>query len=544
MYNPPEAEIEKNMKKNILGAFLLFTAALVCSGQVTLTEYPIPTAGSSPYFITAGPEGNIWFTEQSGNNIARINSQGIVTEFPVTTAGSAPTGIAAGPDGNLWFTEAVGNNIGKMTTSGRVLKEYPIPTAFSFPAGITLGPDGNLWFTELGGNNIGRITTNGVVTEFPIPTANSQAYSITTGPDGNLWFAENLANQIGKFSPLTHKFTEYPAPSSATGSEPFGIAVGSDHNLWYTAGIGNYIGQITTAGVVKQFPMTFPGLPQNSGPAGIAAGPDGNLWFTQSSPSPVGNLIGKITTSGVVSEYTIETLNSGPLGITAGLDGNLWFTENSGNNIGKLQPNPPSACLISALTISKLAWGKFTPPANSVVWVNAHIAMPTGIPTNTVSNLLFTGGSLVVNGTSYQLPNGLITFDPGAPATPSTTFHPELNTWATTVNPNNTGTEIFVAGAALPVGDNLADGGPATVSFSVASSQKNLSFSWQWGAAAYKFWPADWNNASIQPYQNSNFQAGTPLHAKVQQSLINGPFGGSDYIGDPGITGAASCIGH
>jgi len=33
-------------------------------------------------------------------------------EFPVPTAGSAPVGITAGPDGNLWFTEFYGNKIG------------------------------------------------------------------------------------------------------------------------------------------------------------------------------------------------------------------------------------------------------------------------------------------------------------------------------------------------------------------------------------------------------------------------------------------------
>ncbi len=83
-----------------------------------------------------------------------------------------PPVIAAGPDGNLWFTEHSANQIGRITTAG-VITEFPIPTASSGPYGIAAGPDGNLWFAEPGANQIGRITTAGVVTEFPIPTASS-----------------------------------------------------------------------------------------------------------------------------------------------------------------------------------------------------------------------------------------------------------------------------------------------------------------------------------------------------------------------------------
>jgi virginiamycin B lyase len=36
------------------------------------TEYNVPTAASQPYDITSGPDGNIWFTEQSGNKIGKI----------------------------------------------------------------------------------------------------------------------------------------------------------------------------------------------------------------------------------------------------------------------------------------------------------------------------------------------------------------------------------------------------------------------------------------------------------------------------------------
>src|SRR4029077_12946490 len=44
-----------------------------CLLTPTITEFPIPTANSSPYGITAGPDGNLWFVETAANKIGEIN---------------------------------------------------------------------------------------------------------------------------------------------------------------------------------------------------------------------------------------------------------------------------------------------------------------------------------------------------------------------------------------------------------------------------------------------------------------------------------------
>src|SRR5207248_2461200 len=112
---------------------------------------------------------------------------------------SHPHGITAGPDGNLWFTQYNGNQIGRITPAGSVTEFPPLPTSDSYPNRITAGPGdqhrSSLWFTELGTNKIGRITRDGAVTEFSLPT-NHEAFGITVGPDGNLWFTEYGGNRI------------------------------------------------------------------------------------------------------------------------------------------------------------------------------------------------------------------------------------------------------------------------------------------------------------------------------------------------------------
>jgi streptogramin lyase len=220
-------------------------------GKVTSTgsfvAYDLPATPPSPLIaavtdITAGPDGNLWFTEWEANRIGKITSTGSVTEYAVPTSLGEPIGITAGPDGNLWFSEWFGNQIGKITTAGSVT-EYGVPTANSFPQAITAGPDGNLWFTECYGNKIGKITTAGSVTEYGVPSADSCPHSITTGPDGNLWFTEPQANKIGRVTPAGD-FTEYVVPTA--NSYPHAIALGLDGNLWFTESRAKKIGRIAT----------------------------------------------------------------------------------------------------------------------------------------------------------------------------------------------------------------------------------------------------------------------------------------------------------
>jgi virginiamycin B lyase len=298
--------------------------ALAAAGHIT--EYPVPTAASAPSAITAGPDGNLWFTEDVANKVAKVTKVGAFTEYPIPTANSAPGGgIAAGPDGNLWFTEYQVNKVAKVTTSG-AFTEYPIPTADSGPSGVVAGPDGNLWFTEGTVNQVGKITTSGAFTEYPIPTANNSSFYIAAGPDGNLWFTEPDASQIGKVT-TSGAFTEYPVPTA--NSSPNDIVAGPDGNLWFTESAINVskVAKVTTSGAFTEYPTPT----ASSLPYGIAAGPDGNLWFTEFNVSKVA----KVTTSGTFTEYPIPTANSSPAFIAAGPDGNLWFTEGV-NKVAKI----------------------------------------------------------------------------------------------------------------------------------------------------------------------------------------------------------------
>jgi streptogramin lyase len=297
-------------------------ASIAVAREPSVTEYDVGlTTTVSLWGITEGPDGNVWFTEESGNAVGRITPEGVITEFSSGFPYGNPRGITTGPDGNLWVAEAGGNgSITKVTKTG-VVTDHEVPTPGD-PNDVAVGPDGNIWYVDPATNLVGRVTTTGSFTEFSVdPGADPTA--IAKGPDGNLWFTETGSGNIGKITPQG-AVTEFSSGLSGSG-EPSDIVAGPDGNLWFTLSGEDAIGRITPNGDVTKFST---GLSLLSRPLGIAAGPDGALWFTESG---LPGRIGRITTDGDIEEHTIGLLGiTNPWFITAGADGNMWFT---GNNL-------------------------------------------------------------------------------------------------------------------------------------------------------------------------------------------------------------------
>jgi streptogramin lyase len=297
--------------------------------SVTFTEFTISTM-SDPGAITAGADGNLWFTHQSTAPSALGNVNPAGTKFGLfntSTTNTGPVAITAGSDGNVWYTKQQG--IGRMTPGGSY-QEFGAPNGDD-TAGVTLGPDGNLWLTEPVANKIARVTSSGSYMEFPLPTAGSKPTGIAAGPDGNIWFTEAspTANSIGRMTP-TGTFMEFAIPTAA--SNTGAIAKGGDGNLWFLEHDVHKVGRITPTGTITEFPVPS-GSPPGYIPGSITAGPDGNVWYTEAG---VANAIARVLPSGGISEYPVPTPDCDPDGITVGPDKNIWFTELSTNKIGMI----------------------------------------------------------------------------------------------------------------------------------------------------------------------------------------------------------------
>jgi len=312
----PTTLFEATSRRGGRFAMILAVAAMGLAGPAwgqSVTEFAVPTAGSEPFGIAAGPDGNLWFTEGSGNKVGRITTAGVITEFAIPTAGSFPFGIAAGPDGALWFVEHFSNKIlrpskgnclasrpARTATSGSLEQarsggspqpgsspssRFPprrVPWAKSLPAQTTISGSRRALTTR---SDVSRRLARLPSSRFP--TNGSYPYGIAAGPDGNLWFTEsnvNSVNSTGKIGRMTMSgvFSEFAL--SPANRHPFSVAAGPDGKLWFAEGAGKF-GRITTAGVITEFM-----LPAAGGARSIAAGPDGALWFTEQVSDRIGRL--------------------------------------------------------------------------------------------------------------------------------------------------------------------------------------------------------------------------------------------------------------
>jgi virginiamycin B lyase len=305
----------------IMAALSCAALGLPATASATVTHYP---ASGLPYGIASGPDGALWFAEESAGKIGRLTTAGVLTDYDITTPSSQPYQIAAGPDAAMWFTESATAKIGRITTAGVVTDEFG--ALAGHPTAITTGPDSALWYVA--DNAVGRMTSSGTATTYTAAGFGG-SNGIATGPDSALWFTGHNT-KIGRVD-TTGTVTTFNLPTAAT--LPWGIAAGPDGALWFTEKLGNAIGRITTAGVVtNEYPIPeVNGI--YAGPRGITRGPDGAMWFTAWD----GGRIGRIAMDGTITQFV--TGGNGPHSIVSGSDGAMWFSETAGS-IGRITIDP------------------------------------------------------------------------------------------------------------------------------------------------------------------------------------------------------------
>lgn len=341
----------------------LSTFTAVATSSTTITQYPT-TNDSTPYLITQGSDGNLWFTYNSSAYIGQITTKGAINNFPILNDEQRPviaSAITAGPDGLLYFTGLPSREtpayIGSITVDGTVtlITISGLPTNANLP-GITTGPDGQIWFAETPLANLWFYNIKTQASD--LVNLELQPNQLTTGPDGRIWFSCGSDSFIGA------TFTTNPTPDYYQISSPSsGITAGPDGNIWFTEPAINKIGVMKTDGtVINEFDIPT----ANSSPTIITSGSDGNLWFTETSADK----IGRITPAGVITEFPIPAPNglkaqtdNGPVGITTGPDGNIWFADNVGANIGTMGTGLTGTSAPITLTITTIpvsnAYGTF-----------------------------------------------------------------------------------------------------------------------------------------------------------------------------------------
>jgi streptogramin lyase len=250
--------------------------------------------------IALGPDGNMWMTLASNNEVARITPAGVVTEFDNDSLTGA-IGIVTGPDGKLWVT--LSTKVVRFDPANPTAPGDPFAADIVQPQTIVNGPDGNLWTASA--DKVLRITPAGVATPFTVLTGArgiasaggllwvadfgaQEIVSVTTdgvptrypvGPGGPQEVAAGLGGQVGFTNPGARagRLVAGGSPlqtDTAPISDPFGIAFGADAAYWFAQPFRNNLGRLTTDGAYTELADFGP----SAGPRYVAAGPGNTLW--------------------------------------------------------------------------------------------------------------------------------------------------------------------------------------------------------------------------------------------------------------------------
>lgn len=282
--------------------------ALRLTTALAIDAFDIPGSGalSRVTSVTAGPAGGstVWFADVGTQSLGRI-TVGTTPSIALFKAPdienghqSAPVAISAGPDGNMWFTDRGSDYLGNIAPLLGSFNEYPIPVNPNrIDQGVVVLPSGQMWFVEQGTGRLGEVqisslqlgSVNAINEYKPQSSQPNELRTITASPDGNVWFVEPVSNKIGRVNVAANPITidEFTVPSA--GAQPDGIAAGPDGAIWFTEYNARRLGRIPFNAGLGTAPQEY--VYPFVAPAGITTGPDCNLWVTdQAANARIGRI--------------------------------------------------------------------------------------------------------------------------------------------------------------------------------------------------------------------------------------------------------------
>jgi virginiamycin B lyase len=261
-------------------------AAVLIPGpvEVSIKEWPVPTAGSRPHDPLATHDGAIWYSGQTANVLGRLDpSSGEIKEYRLKSPHTGPHGLVEDKDGKIWFT---GNNaglIGKLDPKTGDVTEYKLPDKDARdPHTLNFDQKGVLWFTVQAANMVGRLDPEtGEIKLVTSPTPKSRPYGIHVNSKGIPVFVEFGANKVATIDPKTMAIKEYPLPNAD--ARPRRLALTDDNTVFYTDYARGYLGRLDLAtGEAKEWPSPSGA---KSEPYGIVF-TKGALWYSESAAKP------------------------------------------------------------------------------------------------------------------------------------------------------------------------------------------------------------------------------------------------------------------
>ncbi|MDA8359821.1 MAG: fibronectin type III domain-containing protein [Actinomycetota bacterium] len=281
-------------------------AVLTCTGGTTDKKSAV--GGVATFNCTIDASGEGYRVEATSGSLAPATSSAF-TVSEALSLGAPPISTVA-PGSLVGFPGAIGPS--QSAVNGKVTLRTSSGTA----AGVTVVS----W------------STTGLIVWIPASDAPG-AYTITVAETGGQTTLPLtlVAPTLGSKQNITPLYKDLPAGST---SLPLGVVQDQSGDTWFADAGSNSIDELTTAGVLNQFPLVTP----HSGPTGIAIDPAGNLWVTQTRTGQVTELKVATATAGTTDGETVIGLAAGaqPDGISVDPYGNVWVAEGTNGVVAEI----------------------------------------------------------------------------------------------------------------------------------------------------------------------------------------------------------------
>jgi sugar lactone lactonase YvrE len=278
--------------------------SITCS---TATAGTVATNQSSPWAITTGPSGAVYWVDQTtGSGLVMKSASGVVST--IASGQNTPTGIAVDSAENVYWTE---------TGAGLVLEESggvisTVSSGDPSPSYVTVDSLGNVYWTDQSAQSVME-ESGGVVTT--ISSSESAPYQMAADGAGNIyWLNYGNAGSI----------VEYTAGGliqtlASSRQYPIAIAADAAGDVYWVEFFGGTVVEYS-GGTLSTLAS---GL---HGPLGIAVDNAGDVYVTNNSSGAITK-----TSHGTTTAYA--TTSGNPRAIAVDSQGSVYWTDVKTNTI-------------------------------------------------------------------------------------------------------------------------------------------------------------------------------------------------------------------
>lgn len=235
-------------------------------------------SGSAPHGVIPGPDKAAWITDGGLGAIVRVGWPDRSVRAFALPAGAPYANLntaSFAPDGELWFTGQSGV-VGHLVPKTGVVTLRDAPKGRG-PYGICTTPGGDVWWCSLAGSFIARIdrrSGESIVVEPPTP--NQGARRVWSDRHGRIWVSEWLSGQLSMHDPAKKSWRAWRVPGSDP--KPYAVYVDERDQVWVSDFGGNAVWRFDPAS--EKFERH--GFPREAASVRQIHGRPGEIWLPES----------------------------------------------------------------------------------------------------------------------------------------------------------------------------------------------------------------------------------------------------------------------